>query len=261
MLKKDKEDFFDKRFRLLLGDAILLIEEAEKEREKAARLIKPGAHHHNFESFLHRTREATFSRAAIINSVLMLESSANCCIYQLDLQSRYFSDIDKLPVLSKFEFYLQRVNAENTLDRGATIIQKANELIGVRNLLVHPKPYKSQYRKIEENQFSIDLGETQFLKLPRSFLLCKHQYALDGFKAAMSFLNFFFLSLCSYNFHKVNNILLGDEVESTHLHDWIQIHEKWDVDVDFLIDVVMVKQGEAKFREHLKNEAKKEAHE
>jgi hypothetical protein len=39
-------------------------------------------------------------------------------------------------------------------------------------------------------------------------------------------------------------------------HDprWIQWHDKWGIDIDFLIDVKGVKEAGARFREHLKKQ-------
>jgi hypothetical protein len=108
----------------------------------------------------------------------------------------------------------------------------------------------------------VDLGATQFLKLPKSFVVLKHEHALVVLKAAMRFLNHFFRDLCEYSDDKVRTLLTSDReypppknVAIVHDPRWLQWHDKWGIDIDFLIDVKRVKEGEARFREHLKKQA------
>ena len=206
-------------------------------------------------------REGLFARASIINSSILLEAAANACIDTLDLGKLFFSDIDKLSVISKFEYFLQIRKPEKKLDRGALPVQQAQELVGIRNLIVHPKPYTTEWKKIDEKTFSADLGETQYLKLPKSFVVLKHTEALAAIKAVMSFLNYFFKDVCEISENEVCAFLTSDikypppkNLGFGINHTWIGWHDRWDIDVDFLVDVNFVKTKEAEFREYLKRE-------
>ncbi|OQK17857.1 hypothetical protein AU255_08345 [Methyloprofundus sedimenti] len=242
----DSEYFYDRKFKLLLEDSVFLLKMAI---ETSVEGYSP--------------KEWSLVRSSIYSSSLLLESAANCCISTLSLSSKYLKDIDKLPVLSKFEYYLQQVNSEMKFDRGCLPVQQASELINTRNLIVHPKPYKNKWVKKDENTKSVDLGETAILKLPKSFFVLKNTHGLVALKAAMSFLNYFFIDLCKYTDNQVRNILVSDieypppsNVSFAHNPDWIWLNDEWGVDVDFLIDVKMVKDANKRFREHLRSQEK-----
>jgi len=242
----DAEYFYDRKFKLLFEDAVFLLREATEQSVDG-----------------YSPKEWSLARASINSSSLLLESAANCCISTLELSRKYFADIDKLPILSKFEYYIQQVNPEKSLDRGCLPAQQASELISIRNLIVHPKPYKNKWIKKDEKTKSVDLGETLILKLPRSFFVLRHTHGLVALKAAMSFLNYFFRELCEYTDNQVRNLLISDReyppptnVSFAHNTDWIRVHDQWGVEVDFLIDVRMVKERERQFRELLKSQEK-----
>ena len=115
ILIMDSEYFHDRKFKLLLEDAVFLLREAI---DKAVDGYSP--------------KEWSLSRASVNNSSLLLEAAANCCISTLNLSNKYFVDIDKLPIISKFEYYLQKINSEKQLDRGFFPVQQASELISTR---------------------------------------------------------------------------------------------------------------------------------
>ena len=78
--------FIDQRALTLILDIALLLQES-KEAE---------------DSFL----ETVFARSAIANAALLLECVANSCLGSLGLPSRLLDDLDRLPTLSKFDYYL-----------------------------------------------------------------------------------------------------------------------------------------------------------
>jgi hypothetical protein len=80
--------------------------------------------------------EFTYIRSSILNTLLLFECGANCCIDSLDLPGAFEQDIDKLPFLSKYEYFLSRVNGEGKFDRGCQEVQAAAELKAVRDKYV-----------------------------------------------------------------------------------------------------------------------------
>lgn len=225
------QHFVDRKFPNLLEDAVLLMEEAlQVSGEKWT------------------PREGLFARASILNSVLMLEAAANASIHTLNLSKPFFSDIDKLSVISKFEYFLQRTKPQKEINRGILPVQAAQELIGIRNSIAYPKPFVTEWKKKDERTFSADLGETQYLKIPKSFVYLKHKEALSALKAAMSFLSLFFKVLCEIPCRDTIAFLtsnmtypLSNNLSISHNRKWIYWHEKWNIEVDFLVDVQEVK--------------------
>jgi hypothetical protein len=246
-MESHPDKFVDRKFRLLFEDAVTFMDHAETTRRANKQWIPV---------------EGAYARASILNSAMMLEAAANALIAALDLPKAYFKDIERMSVLSKFEYYLQTVQPGTRMDRGSPAAQRAEELAStLRNLIVHPKRFTSEWTTQEERTYRADLGETQFLHLPHSFVVLKHEHALTALKAAMSFLNHFFRELCRHPDCQVRALLTSDReyplpenVSTAHDPRWIEWHDRWGIDVDFLIDVRFVKEAEARFHDHLKNQ-------
>lgn len=243
----DSNIFYDRKFQILLEDAVFLLEEAIKAAENNRRAGIADA-------------EWRFTRSSIYSSALLLESAANCCISTLNLSEKYFKEIDKLPVITKFEYFLIHKHIENKLDRGCLATQQASELVSIRNLIAHPKPYKTEWTQGDETTRLVDLGKTATLQLPKSFFILKNSHGLTALKAAMFFLNYFFKNLCEYTDRQVREMLISkqeyplpENVSYAHNPEWIKLHDEWDIKVDFLIDVQFVKEREQGFREHFES--------
>src|SRR6267378_5771503 len=71
----------------------------------------------------HDGYEFTYTRTSILNTLLLFECGANCCIDALNLPGAFEEDIDKLPFLSKYEFFLSRTNPDARFDRGCKQVQ------------------------------------------------------------------------------------------------------------------------------------------
>jgi len=78
------------------------------------------------------------ARASISASSLALECAANCLLEEVDVSAAFVDDLDKLPVISKFDACL-RLSGGKALDRGRAEVQKVVELMKVRNEFVHTK--------------------------------------------------------------------------------------------------------------------------
>lgn len=244
----ENDQFVDKKLYVLLEDAVFFMEEASDAQAQVS--DSPT------DRYRKQLRESAFTRASVLNAALLLESAANCCIGTLDISRELFSDIDKLRVINKFEYYLEHVNKEVKLNRGESVTQEASELVSTRNAYVHPKPYKSKWVEVDERTYRVDLGETQYLKLPNSFWMCSYRHAQSAVGCALGFLSHFFCELCEYTEHEVRRIIFGQH-ESTEPQKWIRVHEKYGFNVSFLVNVEKVKESEARLAEHLRAEALK----
>lgn len=106
-------------------------------------------------------------RSSIMSSLLLLECGANCLLDSLDLPNHFYNDIDKLSMLSKFEYYLTTLNNGSIFDRGCKEIQVISELKQIRDTYVHPKVKKAKRVSMEENIWVHDFQESKMLKIPR----------------------------------------------------------------------------------------------
>jgi hypothetical protein len=130
--------FVDRKFHLLLEDAVLFAEQAAGARgEKWT------------------PQEGAFARASIMHSALLLEATANAVIDTLNLSKVNFAEIDRKPVRSKFDYYLQLSHPEKKIDWGSLLAQQAQELVSLRDLIVHPKPFTGEWTKQDERIGSI----------------------------------------------------------------------------------------------------------
>jgi hypothetical protein len=245
------DTFVDRKFQLLFEDTVLLMKEAIGARREKW-----------------NPRESVLARASIMSSALLIEAAANACLDTLksDLRKRDYKYADGRPVLEKFEFFLKLKHPSKRWDHKSPLAEKARELVEIRSLLVHPKPYSTKWVKKDERTYIADLGETKFLKLPRSFVVLSHSDALVALKAAMSFLNHFFKNLCEFSNDTVLDLLISQReypppknVAVVHNPIWIQWHDEWGIEIDFLVDVQMVKDANARFQEHLRKQEEIEA--
>ena len=152
-----------------------------------------------------------FIRSPVLNTVLLLESGANCLIDALNLPSQFYNDIEKLPFLSKFEFFLSKINSEKRFDRGCREVQGISELKSVRDFYVHPKVKKSRYEKVAENIWDANYGETKQLKFPREPSQWTREHAILALKSVNDFYNKYFIEWCGLTPDAVVDLLLSSE--------------------------------------------------
>jgi hypothetical protein len=158
--------------------------------------------------------EFTFIRSSVLNTLLLFECGANCCIDSLNLPSVFEQDIDKLPFLSKYEYFLSQVDGKAKFDRGCKEVQVAAELKAVRDNYVHPKVRRERYKLVGELVWDADFGKTAHLKIPRSPREWRPSHAALALRAANDFFNLFFLSWCKFETNTVCEILLSENAAS-----------------------------------------------
>jgi hypothetical protein len=158
--------------------------------------------------------EFTYIRSAILNTLLLFECGANCGIDSLNLPPAFQEDIDKLPFLSKYEYFLSQVSDNQQFDRGCKEVQAAAELKALRDKYVHPKVKRQKYIQVGEQIWDADFGETSLLSIPRNPREWRCSHAVLALKAANDFFNHFFLSWCKFDTNTVCEILLADGAAS-----------------------------------------------
>jgi hypothetical protein len=191
--------------------------------------------------------EFTYIRSSILNTLLLFECGANCCIDSLHLYRTFEEDIDKLPFLSKYEFFLGRVAPNTQFDRGRSEVQAVAELKAVRDSYVHPKVKKKEYEQVGELVWDADFGKTSLLKLPKNPREWSCAHGVAALKAANDFFNLFLLIWCKFDSDTVCEILLGSDAASIPSISSTQIDciggldratQDWNIDFKFIGKIV-----------------------
>jgi hypothetical protein len=190
-------------------------------------------------------------KASILNSILLLESCANCCLDSHPYPKKFLESIDKLSALDKYEFLLLTRNENLHIDRGITIIQIFKELINIRNQYVHPKTEKKDFKNSQIKDFKS--GEhyfiqteqvlTNILKIPKQSAYWNPGHGIKVLKAVNIFFKEFFIKWCQFTAEETTNFLTN-EVRNPHgtfrmmsegAKQMIEIAEaRWGVDFTYL---------------------------
>ena len=190
-----KEDLYRLRnFEDLVYDAVHLLYLADD--------VDPEKDEHGYEF--------TYARSSVLNTLLLFECAANCCADSLNLPKAFSEDIDRMPFLSKYEFFLSRMRPEITFDRGCKETQAVAELKAIRDAYVHPRVRKKKYSKAED-AWGADFGFWPVLGFPRDFRRWTGVQAVAAMKAANDFFNLYFLAWCKFDTNAVCELLLGSD--------------------------------------------------
>lgn len=185
-------------------------------------------------------------RSSILNSILLLECGANCLVDALNLPSQFYKDIEKLPFLSKFEFFLGTINTGKKFDRGCKEVQAISELKSIRDFYVHPNVKREVYVKIAEDEdvWDVDFGNTNLLKFPRNPKEWQREHAILALRSVNDFYNKFLLEWCGLSTERNVDILLSSD-KATMNSDAVGAYidcvggldravKEWDIDFKFI---------------------------
>ena len=181
-------------------------------------------------------------RASGTFTLLLLEAVANCCISNLDLERSIHKEIDRLPVLSKFDFYLRAKFKNRKLDRSHHQVSCVKELKSIRDVLVHLKAYKSEWEVISDTERQSEASNYEILDVSQNIKFWYIQDVTNIFNATHGFLEFFFKDCCKYSKQKVSSILFsesrvaGDDDYAIPLfnRDFKNVLEKYDIKPTYL---------------------------
>lgn len=190
-----------------------------------------------------RGYEFTFVRSSVLNSLLLLECGANCCLDSLNLSGRYANDVDKLPVLSKYEFFVRSISPKTEFDRGCYEVQCATEVTSLRDRCVHPKVRKQPFTEIADGVREADFGVSEYLGVPVESTHWKPKHAATVLRSANNFLNLVLLNWCALDTDTVCDILLGYREAEIPSRSSVAVDciggldravRDWDIDFKFL---------------------------
>ncbi|KAL0630452.1 hypothetical protein Q9L58_010701, partial [Maublancomyces gigas] len=90
---------------------------------------------------------------------------ANTCLEHLDLNRSVHDEIDRLPALSKFDFYLRVRFKGKSIDRSSQYVEWLRELKRLRDGLVHLKPHKVEWVGDPNEELSAEAVRTKNLDI------------------------------------------------------------------------------------------------
>ena len=186
------KETFDRPFGDLLADSVLLLRNAERETED--------------EYFY-----GALSRASLVASLFLLEAVANTCIESLALASAAFGEIDRLPVLAKYDLYIRTKFRRRRLDRGARAVQALRELKSLRDAYAHPKPQKVVWEEMSDDGLEAWPQRTAVLKVPTNPHDWHSEDAIIVMRSVHGFLCHFFREQCRLRPKHVAGLLFSED--------------------------------------------------
>ena len=185
-MRKIPNEVHTRNFDTLLSDACISLVEANKSQSECVKKV--------------------LIRSSIISSTLLLETSANILIESLNLDKNLHTDIDRLPFIGKFRFYLDKNNEK--LNMGDSSTQKIIEIKKLRDSYVHMKrkqqnlERKNKYQSISQHKLY------NSLKIPQDIEAWNIGSAVTVMKAVHSFLANI-MSLSKLTKEETTNLLLS----------------------------------------------------
>jgi hypothetical protein len=156
-------------------------------------------------------RNRSLSQAAVLQSCLLIEAAANCCLLSLRLPRSLLDELDRLPALTKCEtFLLIKKRGPATLDRSCPYYRGARELKRLRDLAVHPKTTGIEW-KPDKRSFSGKAAATDFLRITKDPSSWTGEDAVVAFRTANAFLDNFLRERCKLSARSIRLLLLAPE--------------------------------------------------
>lgn len=176
----------------LLEDSIYLLEEAEDQDDGVL--------------------TGSLSRASVVASLMLLEAAANTCVEGLGLERSISDEVDRLPIVSKFEVFLRIRFRGRSLDRGSRPAQILRELKRVRDSYAHPKPDKVIWERWRDEEGGAAISDrTPVLDIAANPNHWQPIDAIAAMRGVHIFLSFFFRDLCRFRPSQVSSLLLSEE--------------------------------------------------
>ena len=186
------------------------------------------------------TPYSAFASAAVLQSALLIEAAANCCLYELHLDKKLSDELDRLPSLTKFDLFLHiKSGGKKTLDRGASFYQDVRELKIIRDMSVHPKTSQITWSKVDEDSMVGKHDKSPRLGISLTHFSWSVDDAIKAFKAANKFLDNFFRDLCGLDDKVVRLLLLapvGGDVEDIFLStkELEELQKNYDIPLSYV---------------------------
>jgi hypothetical protein len=125
------------------------------------------------------------------------------------MERALFGEIDRLPILGKFDFYLITKFRKRRLDRNSRAVLGAKELRSLRNGIVHLKPHRVKW-EVDEEDGTAETIRTKSLRIASNPNFWDTNDAISAMRAVHDFLHYFFKVLCKYSGKRVASMLFSE---------------------------------------------------
>jgi hypothetical protein len=186
----------ERAFTDLLDDALSML--------WVARMVESTPSNLNHSGFL--------ARNVIVVAAFAVESCANCCLDALHVGGQFSDELERLTTLGKFDVFLLSRGGGKFLDRGRKEVQAISALKRVRDDMVHPKPFVTEYRAVGKDEFEAVRRLYDILGLSRDSREWNAANAEGVLRSLIDFLHYFFINECKLGPNDVRD-LLGNVVE------------------------------------------------
>lgn len=153
----------------------------------------------------------TLARASILATATFVEGCANTCLDMLSFDRQFATEVDRLPMLSKFELFVRLYRPRAKLERSRHEIQGLAELKKVRDSFVHPKSQAIIWESWTPEASSSRSPRTKLMDLPKIASYSYEEDAVRAMKAAHTFLKYFFSKVCAFRPSHVSSLLLSED--------------------------------------------------
>lgn len=152
------------------------------------------------------------SRASLLATFLLLEAVANACLENISVKGKFGDNLDRLPVLSKFDLYLTVRLKKRQLDRGKPEVQAIQELKGLRDSFVHQRKQHIIWEKWSPRGESISRSPvTPILGLSKIPAYSHFGDAVTALRVTHEFFSYFFGKRCGFSQRKVSSLLVSED--------------------------------------------------
>lgn len=191
-----------------------------------------------------------YARASVLAASLSIECAANCLISSLDLSKSLHSEVDRLASIAKIEIYM-KLREVDGFDRGCSAVQRAADLLNVRNHHVHPKATKipasvSNPQDGGENMIfpmNIESEGWKHLKIPKHSMFWSSNSSFAALSTVRAFYKYIFCDLLNATTNDLDIMLQSRlEIGNTSVHaifdemtTELQIAGEYGIDFKFLL--------------------------
>lgn len=156
------------------------------------------------------------ARASVAAALLTIECFANCLLGMLEMPHALREDLDKLQPLAKIEIALH-ITGNTTHDRGRREVQKAVEVIKVRNDYVHSKAKKMNAALHDprdagpESMIPLDIEDDlwKVLGIPKQSMFWSKDVSHAILKVVRDFLKYVLVDVMQADHDKLVDLLLS----------------------------------------------------
>jgi len=166
---------------------------------------------------------SAFARSAITNAALLLECVSNSCLGSLPITTRLLDELDRLPTLSKLDYYLFSRTSKH-IDRSCRETELAGDVLKLRDHIVHPKLKPGFFARDGEELYA-DYGTTKALGIALDNREWTHQDGMKVADAATAFLRLYFLDWCGHDKGNATRVLVCRERDILQQEQamWVQM--------------------------------------